>query len=363
MRFVTDTNGQIKFDSLTRTTGRTAFDVRTSSYTLPELQTTEYTYFSAAEGTTINAPKLITMEHRGTSLWLARNSTFNSATLSLIQGFDVDSTGWSGQISISDGATLNTPNLRTLNNASLSWGPNRTFNHSLVNVDGSEFFVGSGATLDLSGVTNYTNTLSDYRSDTTLLSADGVGSVLDLSGVGTFTSASYGYRNSSTGWNYDVSATNGGVIDLSGVTTVTGANPNASSDNNFNRSFLRFVTDTNGQIKFDSLTRTTGQSRLMFARQATRCRNSKPPSTRTFQRRKERRSMPPVDHDGAPGDKPLVGSQFDIQLRHAVIDPRVRRRQHGLERADQHQRRSDTQHAEPANAQQRVAKLGPQSDV
>ena len=151
LRFVTDTNGQIKFDSLTRTTGRTAFDVRTSSYTLPELQTTEYTYFSAAEGTTINAPKLITMEHRGTSLWLARNSTFNSATLSLIQGFDVDSTGWSGQISISDGATLNTPNLRTLNNASLSWGPNRTFNHSLVNVDGSEFFVGSGATLDLWG--------------------------------------------------------------------------------------------------------------------------------------------------------------------------------------------------------------------
>ena len=71
-------------------------------------------------------------------------------------------------------------------------------------------------------MTNYTNTLSDYRSDTTLLSADGVGSVLDLSGVGTFTSASYGYRNSSTGWNYDVSATNGGVIDLSGVTTVTG---------------------------------------------------------------------------------------------------------------------------------------------
>ncbi len=260
LRLVLDSGGDIRLNNLTQTSGRTHFDVRVPTYSLPALETTDYTYFSAAEGTTIDVPALLSMENRGTRLALGLGSTFNAPELTRIQAFDEDQTGWSGVISLGDGAVLNTPKLDQLHNASLTWRPNRTFNHALTSIDGSEIYVVEGATFDLSGVANFTNNLSDYRADATLLSSDGTGSLLDLSGVNTLTSSSYGYRNASVGWNYDVSATNNGVIDLSSVTTINGANPNVNSDNRWDRSFLRLVLDSGGDIRLNNLTQTSGRT-------------------------------------------------------------------------------------------------------
>ena len=64
----------------------------------------------------------------------------------------------------------------------------QTFNIGPVsNINGTDLFVEQGGSLSFPSVTAYTNTLSDRRSNFTLLSADET-STLDLSNVETFSS-------------------------------------------------------------------------------------------------------------------------------------------------------------------------------
>ncbi len=224
LRFRTETGGNINLAALKTATGRTWFDID-SDLALPALETTASARLSLGNGRTLNAPELITWD-----------------------GSNIYATGWSEPFTLGTGATLNAPKLKNLQNVALTWAPGRTFNHALTNIDGSEIAVVEGGNLNLSGVTSYTNILSDFRADSTLLSAD-QGSTLNLSNVTTFSMQdSYGHSGS---WNYYVTAKNNSTIDLSKVTSVVGAGQDEH---------LRFRTETGGNINLAALKTATGRT-------------------------------------------------------------------------------------------------------
>ncbi len=251
LRFRMETGGTINLAELKSVTGHTLFEAVGGDYSLPKLQSAQDTFFTVGTGYTFNLPALTSMTNGsyGAGFNVGAGATLNAPLLISMDANAPASTGRSGTISIGTGGTLNTPQLKTLNNASLTWSPGQTFNHALTNVDGSEFSVVQGATLNLSGVTAYTNTLSNYNGNPTLLSADGAGSLLDLSGVQTFTSNSYG---SNTAYLFSVVASNSGTIDLSKVSSVSGA---IQTDD-----YLRFRMETGGTINLAELKSVTGHT-------------------------------------------------------------------------------------------------------
>ncbi len=106
-------------------------------------------------------------------------------------------------------------------------------------------------------MTSYTNILSDFRADSTLLSAD-QGSTLNLSNVTTFSMQdSYGHSGS---WNYYVTAKNNSTIDLSKVTSVVGAGQDE---------WLHFRMESGGNINLAKLSASTGRVWYDVAEQGT----------------------------------------------------------------------------------------------
>jgi len=127
--------------------------------------------------------------------------------------------------------------------------------------NGARLYVSGAGTIS-AGALSYTATLSDYRNNLTLLSANGAGSSLNLASVQTLASASYGYSSSSR-WNYDVSATNGGVVDLSALQSIIGCRTDVGSEY---LAWLRFRVESGGDILLPSLVQTTGRTYFQIDR-------------------------------------------------------------------------------------------------
>ncbi len=223
--------GNIKLNSLRQITRRTRINLSVPDYTMPALASVDTTTFNLGDGAHLIMPNLTNMD--GSAFTFGFNNTIDA------------------------------PSLRNFVNGSLNLSPGRTLNAPpFTNIYASRLAVSGGSVLYVAAPAY--DMWPDWRTHLTIFSADGAGSLLEAAPMKSL-QVRGGHGG---GWNYSVTAINGGVVDLSGLDTIIGADPAYG-----NEDWLSFSAATASVIKFGdaSLTRrvmfsATGQStRLEFA--------------------------------------------------------------------------------------------------
>ncbi len=184
--FYTRHTGDIKFDSLQRTSGggTTQFDIDSFSWELPALESAANTTFLTPAGASLKLPALST---------------------------------WSGgSLSVPAGGTYEAPGLRSFNHSTLTLNGGQLLAANLEDIDNSRFVLRDGAQLSIEA-TSYTTT--GIPRDQTLFSVEGAGTQLDLSSLQRITDA--WNDGTLTAYSHTIRALNGGVIDLSGLKIIT----------------------------------------------------------------------------------------------------------------------------------------------
>ncbi|RME91080.1 MAG: hypothetical protein D6766_12375, partial [Verrucomicrobia bacterium] len=243
LSFYFQSGGQIRLDSLTRTSRKVRFlPDAGESYALPSLQQADGTYFNVPSGSVVDLP----------SLEEAVNTRFDVDFAGQVNAPSLTRLARTA-LNIQPGGTFNAPALSDISGSSLPLGKGENFvAGSLSMIDAANIVLSGAAPLTFSA-TSY-ELPADWRGHRAIFHATAAGAVLNLGSLQTLTT----HGGHSGAWDYSVLAENGGVIDLSGLVQATGPR----TDDYSNDDWLSFYLNPGGQIDLSSLTTVSRRTRF-----------------------------------------------------------------------------------------------------
>lgn len=201
-RFQISTGGAIDLSSLEAITRFNRFEIGSSAYALPSLQTIQSSEFLLSIGTTLHTPLLKEISGARSYISMPVFSTWNAQSLASIDDTQVD---------LAAGATLEAPNLTIFRNSNVTVSSGAGFNSgTLLDTTNSRIALTGGAQLTL-GITEYTNS---RNANDIAFRADGFRSRITAPNMTEITKLSGGVTT--------FLAENSGHLDFSSVDLITG---------------------------------------------------------------------------------------------------------------------------------------------